>query len=57
MGLGDKLFGTYSERQLKKIKKVVDYIEELAPKYEVMTNEELKDTTRILKERLRRSLC
>ncbi len=52
MGLGDKLFGTYSERQLKKIKKIVDYIEDLAPKYEQMSNDELRDVTRILKERL-----
>ncbi len=52
MGLGDKIFGTYSERQLKKLVKVVDYIEGLAPKYADMTNEELADTTRILKERL-----
>ncbi len=52
MGLGEKLFGTYSERQLKKIEKVVDYIESLAPKYADMTNDELKDTTRWLKERL-----
>ncbi len=52
MGLGEKLFGTYSERQLKKIQKVVDYIEDLAPKYSEMSNEELSDTTRVLKERL-----
>ena len=52
MGFAEKLFGTYSERQLKKLVKVVDYIEELAPKYSAMTNEELSDTTRILKERL-----
>ncbi len=52
MGLGEKLFGTYSERQLKKIQKTVDYIEELAPKYSEMSNEELSDTTRLLKERL-----
>ncbi len=52
MGLGDKLFGTYSERQLKKIEKVVDAIEALAPKYADMSNEELTDTTRILKGRL-----
>ena len=52
MGLGEKLFGTYSQRQLKKLEKVVDYIEELAPKYAAMTNEELSDTTRVLKERL-----
>ena len=52
MGLGEKMFGTYSQRQLKKLDKVVDYIEELGPKYAQMTNEELSDTTRILKERL-----
>ena len=52
MGLAEKMFGTYSDRQLKKLTKVVDYIEELAPKYAAMTNEELSDTTRVLKERL-----
>ena len=52
MGLGEKLFGTYSQRQLKKLTKAVDYIEELAPKYADMSNEELADTTRVLKERL-----
>ncbi|MBQ7383416.1 MAG: DEAD/DEAH box helicase, partial [Clostridia bacterium] len=52
MGLGSKIFGTYSERQIKKIEKVVDYIESLAPKYKEMSNEELSGTTVILKERL-----
>ncbi len=52
MGLGEKLFGTYSQRQLKKLEKVVDYIEGLAPKYAQMSNEELADTTRVLKKRL-----
>lgn len=52
MGLSEKLFGTYSQRQLKKLEKVVEYIEELAPKYAEMSNEELADTTRILKGRL-----
>ena len=52
MGLGDKLFGTYSDRQLKKLTKVVDLIESLAPKYKEMTNEELAGTTALLKERL-----
>ena len=46
------LFGTYSEKQLKKIDKVVRLIEDLAPKYADMTNEELSGTTGILKERL-----
>ena len=52
MGLGNKIFGTYSDRQLKKIDKFIDYIESLAPKYSAMTNEELSSTTEKLKERL-----
>ncbi|MBQ2998923.1 MAG: preprotein translocase subunit SecA, partial [Clostridia bacterium] len=52
MGLGNKIFGTYSERQLKKIDKYVDYIESLAPKYAAMSNEELAGTTELLKQRL-----
>jgi len=46
------MFGTYSEKQLKKLKKYVDYIESLAPKYAAMSNEELAGTTVILKDRL-----
>ncbi len=52
MGLIKKMFGTYSDRQLKKLEKYVDYIESLAPKYAAMTNEELAGTTALLKERL-----
>ncbi len=52
MGLVNKIFGTYSERQLKKLEKTVDYIEELAPKYANMTNEELSNMTTVLKQRL-----
>ena len=52
MGLVNKLFGTYSDRQLKKLEKFVDYIESLAPKYAAMTNEELSATTERLRERL-----
>ena len=46
------LFGTYSQRQLKKIDKIVKLIENLAPKYAEMSDEELSDTTEVLKERL-----
>ena len=46
------MFGTYSEKQLKKLRKYVDYIESLAPKYSSMTNEELAGTTEVLKSRL-----
>ena len=52
MGLINKIFGTYSDRQLSKLKKYVDYIESLAPKYEAMSNEELAGTTALLRERL-----
>ena len=52
MGLGSKLFGTYSERQIKKIEKIADKIEALADKYSAMNDEELKGTTEILKNRL-----
>ncbi len=52
MGLGEKLFGTHSQRQLKKLEKAVNYIESLAPKYAKMSNEELSATTVLLKERL-----
>ncbi len=52
MGIVEKIFGTYSERQLKKLDKLVDYIESLAPKYKEMTNEELSGVTDILKKRL-----
>ena len=52
MGLIQKLFGTYSEKQIKKIEKIAKQIEALAPKYSAMTDEELKATTPLLKERL-----
>ena len=52
MGLFRKMFGTYSDRQIKKLKKVADEIEALAPKYAEMSNEELSGMTAVLKERL-----
>ncbi len=52
MSLTTKLFGTYSERQIKKINKTVDIIESLASKYRAMSDEELSGTTELLKSRL-----
>ena len=52
MGLAEKLFGTYSEKQIKKIEKIAAIIENLADKYAQMTDEELKAVTPWLKERL-----
>ncbi len=51
MSLTDKLFGTYSERQIKKIKPLADKIEALAETYAQKTDEELRAMTDILKER------
>ena len=52
MGLFTKVFGTYSDRQLKKIDKIVCEVEALADKYGEMTDAELSSTTTALKERL-----
>ena len=52
MGLFRKLFGSYSDRQIKKLRRVADVIDGLAPKYAAMTNEELAHVTVELKERL-----
>ncbi len=52
MSLITKIFGTYSDRQLKQIRKIADHIESLAPKYAAMSDEELRGTTAILKSRL-----
>ena len=53
MGLFRKLFGSYSDRHIKKLKKVADAIEALAPKYAAMSNEELSQVTLELKARLK----
>ena len=52
MNLSDKIFGTHSSRELKRIMPLVDKIEELRPTMQAMTDEELKDQTRKFKERL-----
>ena len=52
MKLAEKLFGTHSSRELKRIMPLVDKIEELRPTMQVMSDEELKDQTRKFKERL-----
>ena len=52
MGLFTKIFGTYSERQLKKLNSTVDAIEALADKYGAMTDAELSSQTDVLKGRL-----
>ncbi len=52
MGLMKKLFGTYSDRELKKIKPLADQVLALEEKYKAMSDEELKAMTPALKARL-----
>ncbi len=52
MGVITKIFGTYSERQIKAINKIADTIEALSSKYTQMTNDQLRETTDDLKARL-----
>ena len=52
MNLVQKVFGTHSERELKLINPIVDKIEALRPKMIALTDEELRDNTRLFKERL-----
>ena len=52
MGLMDKLFGNYSEKELKKIEIKKQATLDLEPKYAAMTDKELQGQTAILKDRL-----
>ncbi len=53
MGLITKLFGTYSEKQIKKITPLVDEIEALSDKFHSLSDEEMKEYTARLKARLK----
>ncbi|MBP5309649.1 MAG: preprotein translocase subunit SecA [Lachnospiraceae bacterium] len=48
----DKIFGTHSERELKRIMPLVDKVESLKPTFEAMSDSELADMTKKYKERL-----
>lgn len=52
MGLFDKVFGTYSEREVKRIEPLADKVEALDAEYQKLTDEELKAKTAEFKERL-----
>ena len=52
MGLMTKIFGSYSDRQIKKIEKIASQIEALAEKYANMTDAELRAMTDTFKQRL-----
>ncbi|MCP1101440.1 preprotein translocase subunit SecA [Aequitasia blattaphilus] len=53
MGLLQKLFGTHSENELKRIYSQIDEIEALDQKMQQLTDEELRDKTKEFKERLK----
>ena len=46
MNIVNKLFGTHSERELKRIESIVDKIESLRPAMLQLTDEQLKDKTK-----------
>ncbi len=52
MNIIEKVFGTHSERELKLIGPIVDRIESLRPEMAALSDEGLRDKTRIFKERL-----
>ena len=52
MGLFDKLFGSYSDRELKRITPIVDKIEKLEARYQAMSDSELQAQTAVFKDRL-----
>ena len=45
MGFLEKIFGNYSEKEIKKIKPIVAKIEALGPQYEALSDEELRAKT------------
>ena len=52
MAFLQKIFGTHSERELKKIKPIVDKIEALEDEYRALSDAELKAKTQQFKDRL-----
>ena len=53
MGLFTKIFGTYSDHELKKIYPIADQIEALEEEYKALTDAQLQAKTAEFKERLR----
>ncbi len=52
MGLFDKIFGTYSDRELKRVKPIADKVVALEPEMEKLSDSELKAKTEEFKKRL-----
>ena len=52
MNVSEKMFGTHSERELKRIRSTVDKIESLRPQMQALSDDELRGKTREYKNRL-----
>ena len=52
MGLWGKIFKSENTRQVNKLEKIARKVEELSSKYLAMSDDELKGTTQVLKDRL-----
>ena len=52
MSVVQKIFGTHSEREIKRINGLVDKIEGLRPEMMEMTDEQMRDKTKEFKKRL-----
>ena len=52
MGFLDKLFGSYSEKELKRIRPTVDKVLALEERFRGLSDDELRDMTPRLKKRL-----
>lgn len=52
MSIIEKMFGTHSERELKRINSTVDKIESLRPAMQALSDDELREKTREFKNRL-----
>jgi len=52
MGFLEKIFGNYSDKEIKKITPIVDKIEKLEPSMEALTDDELRAKTQEFKKRL-----
>ena len=52
MGFLDNLFNMADKRELKGFEKIADQIDAMEPKFEAMTNKELKSMTNTFKDRL-----
>ena len=53
MGLFDKIFGTYSQRELKRVTPIADKVMELEPQMQLLSDKELAEKTEEFKKRIK----